>query len=80
MFIGEVTWRSGTAAREALRRCVESQSQRKEIPALPQRLEVLLEQCFQNESKARPDMSEIAAVLAEMQGVDGENRFKRFFK
>jgi serine/threonine protein kinase len=80
MFVGEVTWRSGTAAREALQRCVASQAKRKDIPPLPQQLTNLLERCFQDEPKARPDMGEIAASLADIQGAGGGNLFKRFFK
>lgn len=80
MFVGEVTWRSGTAAREALQRCRTSQSIRKDIPPLPQALTNLLERCFQDEPKARPDMGEIVAILADIQGVGRGNWLKRFLK
>jgi len=80
MFAGEVTWRSGTAAHEALQRCVASKARREDIPPLPQRLTDLLGQCFQDEPKARPDMNEIVTILANIQGGGDANWFKRFFK
>ncbi len=80
MFAGEVTWRSGSAAREALQRCVATQAKRKDIPPLPQQLTNLLERCFQDEPTARPDMDDIAASLVGIQGGGGGNWFKRFLK
>jgi hypothetical protein len=80
MFSGEVTWTSGIAAREALHGCVVTKSRRKDIPPLPQRLTNLLERCFQEEPQARPDMGEIVASLADTQGAETGNWFKRFLK
>jgi len=80
MFIGEVTWSSGTAARDALQKCVATRARRKDIPPLPERLTNLLERCFQEEPKARPEMDEIVASLADIQGAGSGNWFKRWFK
>jgi ankyrin repeat protein len=80
MFVGGVTWTSGTAAREALQGCVATQARRRDVPPLPQGLTSLLERCFQDEPQARPDMGEITAALAEIQAACGGSLFRRFVK
>ena len=80
MFVGEVTWSSGTTARKALQQCVAAQTRWKDVPALPQRLTTLLERCFHEEQQTRPDMSEIVASLAVIQGTGRVNWLKRLLK
>ncbi|MBI2438167.1 MAG: protein kinase [Lentisphaerae bacterium] len=70
MFQGEVTWKSGSAAAEALEAYIEesaSANQQSKIPAMPNGVAELLRQCFQQNPADRPHtMRDCTTVLGEV--------------
>ena len=61
MFAGEVFWRSGQAAPEALNSYLEMGAETELIPRMPDDLATLLKQCFRWDPQQRPDdMSALA--------------------
>ncbi len=64
MFAGEVFWRAGQAALEALESYLESVPEDESIPKMPETLVEVLKQCFQRNPDDRPkDMAEIVGKL-----------------
>ncbi len=57
MFAGEVFWISGTVAAKALETYQERKREQASIPPMPQGLAALLQECFQDQPEARPEMS-----------------------
>jgi WD40 repeat protein len=67
MFAGDVFWRAGQAASEALQSYLETGVEDESIPKMPDVLAELLKQCFQHNPDHRPkDMQEIAGRLKEI--------------
>ena len=65
MFVGDVTWSSGTVAREALEEYLESGPQDKTLPEMPKSVAKVLASCLEQTPKNRPTaMSELAAPLS----------------
>jgi len=65
MFVGEVCWRSGTAAPEVLKQLSEMRVDGVGLPELPAGLRELLQACFESDPARRPkDASEISRRLA----------------
>lgn len=78
MFTGEVTWRSGSLAREALATYLEDGAEREDAPPMPQALAELLRTCFFEDPEARPrDMAEVAQALCEVYQVQFGASFER---
>jgi len=66
MFTGEVTWRAGQAAAEALEGYLEMGADDAAIPRMPEGVAALLGKCFALDPQARPrDMKEIADTLRQ---------------
>jgi len=66
MFTGDVVWRSGTLAFDALQEYLE-EGNNESIPVMPEALVELLEQCFQRDPERRPtDLNELAFQLKEI--------------
>lgn len=64
MFIGKVTWSSGSVADEVLEDYLERGRLDERLPAMPEPFVDLLRHCFQQDPQARPgDFGEIAATL-----------------
>ncbi|MBF0539378.1 MAG: protein kinase [Nitrospirae bacterium] len=67
MFIGEVTWPSGTIAAEILNWYLDEGKLRDELPSMPPRIAKLLKRCFEEDVYKRPDsMADIAQTLTEV--------------
>jgi len=67
MFSGEVFWRAGQAASEALESYVESGVEEESIPEMPEALAELLIQCFQRKADDRPEgFPQIAEQLQQI--------------
>ena len=67
MFAGEVFWRAGQAAPEALKSYIETGVEDEAIPKMPEALIGLLKQCFQQNPEDRPkDMQEVTAKLKDI--------------
>jgi serine/threonine protein kinase len=67
MYVGEVTWPSGTVAPEALQTYLDSGPARQGLPAMPAGLANLLRQCFQVDPRHRP--RHFRDMAAQLQGV-----------
>ncbi len=80
MFIGEVTWRHGTAAPEVLKAYRTGNVAVSGRPDMPRRLAVLLGQCFEKDPRARPGAREIVRVLSHLQDRGPGNWLSRFFR
>ncbi|MBF0344992.1 MAG: protein kinase [Nitrospirae bacterium] len=64
MFVGEVTWPSGTIAGEVLEWYLKEGKLKEHIPLMPPQIAKLLRRCFQEDQIARPEsMAEIANTL-----------------
>ncbi|GHO79546.1 hypothetical protein KSD_73170 [Ktedonobacter sp. SOSP1-85] len=64
MFVGEITWRSGSAARAVL---ASHEAQDPAIPPMPAALVKLLARCFEQQPEQRPtSMLEVATLLQEI--------------
>ncbi|KJU86778.1 WD repeat-containing protein [Candidatus Magnetobacterium bavaricum] len=64
MFIGEVTWPSGTIAGEVLKMYIDEGKSRDDLPSMPPSIAELLSRCFEEDIFKRPDsMAEIAQKL-----------------
>jgi WD40 repeat protein/serine/threonine protein kinase len=74
MFLGEVTWLSGQAAREVLALYRDSEPADSALPPMPDQVARLLLKCFSESPRERPqDQKEIAAALQGVyQGVAGK--------
>jgi WD40 repeat protein/serine/threonine protein kinase len=78
MFAGEVFWRAGQAALEALKSYLETSSEDEALPPMPDALVELLKQCFQRNSDDRPkDMQEILARLKDIYKNEIKNEYPR---
>ncbi len=78
MFAGEVFWRAGQAAPEALESFIEMGTEDKSIPKMPDGLIELLKQCFQYNPDDRPnDMAEVALRLKEVYKEKVEQEYLR---
>jgi WD40 repeat protein/serine/threonine protein kinase len=70
MFAGEVFWRAGQAAPEALESFLEMGAEDEEIPKIPEILIELLRRCFQQNPNDRPeDMAKIIEGFKEIKGL-----------
>jgi WD40 repeat protein/serine/threonine protein kinase len=66
LFVGDVTWSSGTVAAEALEAYLEMGTGDLRVPAMPAPVAQLLRRCFQPKSEMRPrDMLEVAGTMQE---------------
>ncbi|MCI0462729.1 MAG: protein kinase, partial [Gemmataceae bacterium] len=64
MFLGEVIWRDGQVAAEALKVYLEGGMPQARVPSMPRPVVALLERVFQRQPAARPtDMQDIANIL-----------------
>ncbi|MDH5478416.1 MAG: protein kinase, partial [Nitrospinota bacterium] len=69
MFTGETTWMFGVAAGEALKGYLSDGPINKTLPPMPEKLVMLLEQCFDFDPANRPEsMMDIAERLIEIYG------------
>jgi len=67
MFAGEVFWRAGQAAPEALDSFLNTGAEDESIPKMPDGLAEFLQQCFGHNPDDRPkDMQEVSAKLIEI--------------
>ena len=67
MFAGEVFWRAGQAASEALESFIETERENESVPQISGTLVELLKRCFQHNPEDRPkDMQEITRKLKEI--------------
>jgi molecular chaperone DnaK len=79
MFMGEVTWRHGTAAPQALRAYEGKGMAVKGVPEMPRRLIALVGRCFTTAPDSRPDMGEVLHVLGGLGG-GARNWLARVFR
>jgi hypothetical protein len=67
MFVGQITWRTGPEAADALRRYADSGPAASDIPPMPDLLIDLLTICFREDPVKRPaSMKEVAEAFREI--------------
>jgi WD40 repeat protein/serine/threonine protein kinase len=78
MFAGELFWRFGEAAAEVLEDFLREGAQNHFVPAMPERLAVLLRRCFQPNPADRPaDLQEIAKEMKNIYRVAMGRQYQR---
>ena len=78
MFAGEVTWKSGILAAEALEALLEHNGEVKDIPAIPESVATLLRRCFQSKPAERPHtLSDCAVVLCKLYQTETHETYPR---